>query len=547
MIRVNATMAADVRQETKDGRKFLVAPVVMVREGVLNGEFVPADEFKPTAWDSIPVVLAHPTEAGEAVSARDPDVLEEREVGRIFGAHEEGDRLKAEAWVDVEQAKRRGRDGLALLKALQSGTLIEVSTAYRRTLDETPGTHAGERYIGIARDLEPDHLAILLHDTGACSIQDGCGIPRLNQREANMEKVSFDVFGVVFNILSESRSPTFDGTTEAEWSAPTLDDYLGAFPGDRPETSQVADLPRNVKTWIAGHTLLGDPDAEDFRNLSFFPVVGTGGNLNRRALLAVIGGRGAQADIPEAAKSSAQSMARGLLEREFEMEEQRENRMDQFKGNAKKPIAWALRVIANALGCSEILTQEDKMSKDEMVKALLDNGGTGLSREQLESIADDALATMAANLLEQEKPKEEQPNDPAGCDECPDEQPAANTTNVTNAPALSPQAQALLDGIEKRGGVDAFFAQVDAVQANRDKERNELLAALKANKEHSFSDSMLEKMNAEELRVLKRTVTPTLFAPAGDGVQTNGGDGEIVVLKARNPWAKEPAQTQEVQ
>ena len=35
---------------------------------------------------------------------------------------------------------------------------------------------------------------------------------------------------------------------------------------------KVADLPQAVKTWIAGHTLLGDPKADNERDLAFFQM-----------------------------------------------------------------------------------------------------------------------------------------------------------------------------------------------------------------------------------------------------------------------------------
>jgi hypothetical protein len=110
---------------------------------------------------------------------------------------------------------------------------------------------------------------------------------------------------------------------------------------------------------------------------------------------------------------------------------------------------------------------------------------------------------------------------------------------------VPPQLKALADGIEKRGGLEAFFAQVDAVRANEEKERTALAAELKANKDHSFPPQMVDGMTVEQLRALKRTVSPTLFAPADVQVNADTG-GEIVVLERKNPWAREQPK-QEVQ
>lgn len=128
------------------------------------------------------------------------------------------------------------------------------------------------------------------------------------------------------HVLSEARRPRFTGTESTAWTAPTFEDYVAAlFEGEDPP-ARVQDASPALKRAIAAHTLLGDPEADDFRDLSFFPVVNPRtGRLNEQALRAVLGGRAAQADIPAAARESAQAMARRLLNSEFDagLEEER--------------------------------------------------------------------------------------------------------------------------------------------------------------------------------------------------------------------------------
>lgn len=122
---------------------------------------------------------------------------------------------------------------------------------------------------------------------------------------------------------STARRPKFSGTEEAAWKSPTLEDYKNAYDGDT-DFSNIADAPRAFRTFVADHTLLGDPDGETFREVSFFPVVNPAtGKLNARALRAVLSGRGAQADVSESALASARRMAEKLLDENFRSPEER--------------------------------------------------------------------------------------------------------------------------------------------------------------------------------------------------------------------------------
>ena len=120
--------------------------------------------------------------------------------------------------------------------------------------------------------------------------------------------------------LGEARTPAYDGTESADWSevSKDLSDVTSAV-GIDAET--VDDLSGEQKQAIADHTLLGDPEADVWNELFFFPVVNPSNqNLNENALDAVRGGRGAQADIPEDTYDSAEEMARNLLAEEFDRE-----------------------------------------------------------------------------------------------------------------------------------------------------------------------------------------------------------------------------------
>lgn len=174
-----------IRTEYYDGRKHLVVPVVMMREGVHSGSHGPLlhpiselGKF-PEAWNGIPVVIQHPEEEGHNISANAPRVLDRQAVGRVFNAHIDGDRLKAEAWIEESKAQRVSPEVLGYLSQARP---LDVSVGVFTEDEYAPGIWKGERYTATARNHRPDHLALLPGGTGACSWADGCGV-RVNAKK----------------------------------------------------------------------------------------------------------------------------------------------------------------------------------------------------------------------------------------------------------------------------------------------------------------------------------------------------------------------------
>ena len=101
--------ARGIRREVMEDRVHLVAPVVILTEGVHHGSggplYYPAEELAkfPQAWNGIPLPVFHPTdEAGNPVISNSPEVIQAQSVGRLFNvfydAHAKA--LKGELWVD---------------------------------------------------------------------------------------------------------------------------------------------------------------------------------------------------------------------------------------------------------------------------------------------------------------------------------------------------------------------------------------------------------------------------------------------------------------
>jgi len=197
----NATAGA-VQEVTRKGKRYLVAPTVALKSGVLNGEFVPPDEVAKyaDAWNGRPVPIGHPKQDGQAISANSMDLWDETPA-MFWDAHIDGDALKGNIWLDIDKASDMGGDGARLLQRLRNNEAIDVSTGYFRDLVDQPGTHDGKAYTGIARNLRPDHIAILLNETGACSWADGCGVPRINEAKAAESASQSFISALVRNVL----------------------------------------------------------------------------------------------------------------------------------------------------------------------------------------------------------------------------------------------------------------------------------------------------------------------------------------------------------
>lgn len=157
-----------------EGRQHVIVPVVMMRSDVVMNEgLVPQDELMPESWNGTVVTVHHPTEGGSFVTANTPTTLTEWSVGKIFNAHVDGTKLKAEAWVEVQRANEVAP---GLVAALKRGENIDVSVGFFSKDEEQAGELNGRPYTRVNRDIKPDHLALLPGGVGACSWQDGCGV-----------------------------------------------------------------------------------------------------------------------------------------------------------------------------------------------------------------------------------------------------------------------------------------------------------------------------------------------------------------------------------
>jgi hypothetical protein len=229
----------------------LIIPMVMIREGVFQcvncptPELYPAGEFGryPDAWNDRMVTMDHPRMAGRLVSAGTDGVWERFGLGRIRNAHLDGAKLKAEAHIDMVKVSALGSAAIDLIDKIVDGQAIDVSIA--AFLDPVPmfGAFEGRNFAAVQTNYVPDHVAILPAGTrGACSFEDGCGVPRVNagcdcegacECQGSLEPVSAELGDTNRReLLNAALAKT---VTDFFWIVAVFDDHV-VYRNDRDQT-----------------------------------------------------------------------------------------------------------------------------------------------------------------------------------------------------------------------------------------------------------------------------------------------------------------------
>lgn len=191
-----------VREETLNGREYLVAPTKPIKAMDLDQGYVPQREVSRSekAWNGTPVTLNHPhDENGNLISASgSPKTASKTNLGYLYNVKsiDGGEMLQGEVWIDRHNANAIGGEAETVVEKLENGDKLSVSTSYfgdRLEAGEYDGKYR-EKVIG---NLRPDHLALLPNKEGRCSIDDGClaGEPAANSLQVAVNK---SVAGVSF-------------------------------------------------------------------------------------------------------------------------------------------------------------------------------------------------------------------------------------------------------------------------------------------------------------------------------------------------------------
>lgn len=495
-IYVNDVQTDEIREEERDGDKYLVAPVRFIKNMRLHRGYVPKQEIVEATedWEETPVVVGHPTNrAGRPVSINAEAANDVPEVGFITNpttvvngeAATEG-----ELWYNLDKARELGGDAEKIAANLRFGVSHAVSSAYGGK-KLPPGEYDGEEHQEVMGNLRPDHVAILPDNTGRCKIEDGCvaGEVAANDGEVYVNAIPDDsvspengqdegqtTMPSAFNALSQARTPEYDGTTSSSWSAPSFSDY--DVDGD-----SVEDLSADDRSFIASHTLLGDPDADTFDDLQVFPVVEPGSrNLNENALDAVLSGRGAQADIPESALESARAVATTLLEEEFDRD---------LSANTE---SWAFlgKLFADKFGLGVLATnespaesgEEDEPHMSEKTQELVDDHG--FNAENLPDEDTECFNRIYERFATNEEEEEEAEAGDGGEEE---EVAEEETSTESGEETVELTEEELESRIQARVDERIDEAVDEALAANREREEKEdLVDTIVANSEEYGDD-----------------------------------------------------------
>lgn len=347
---VHLSLSADgslLREETLNGVKYLVCPVISKLgdnvEWPINAptpEFIPAHvlDLAVANRNNRPVVMGHPQdENGNYISANDPLVIEKLAYGFTFGAKFENNQVSSEMWLDPIRAEKVPLAS-RVIERLQNGEMVEVSEGDYVLTEIEDGQWNGKVYGARWVACWSDHLATLPEgQIGACSIDDGCGANRVSMGLRESSKLQI---AIKSSALTQARRPTFTGTETSTWTKPTFADYVKyLYNGDDPPLS-VAKCSQALKTEISAHTLLGDPNATNFSDLTSHAVVNpSNGYLNENALRSFLNDD----------NNSVKEMVKRLLNSEFSAnlpDKKVEVAMGEKKVN---PLKRMLESMANTL------------------------------------------------------------------------------------------------------------------------------------------------------------------------------------------------------
>ncbi len=287
-----------IRKDSMEGRDYTVVPMVMMKEGVLNGSlgplFYPADEISklPIIWNHKPVVVYHPQINGSGVSACSPDVLTAQKIGVIMNTHydEASKTLKAEAWIEESRCKKVDK---RVWNAIEKESMMELSTGlFTENEPVENGKHGDKPYSYIARNYKPDHLAVLPDQVGACSVKDGAGFVRnelwAENRMVN-NSVSFDDIRSQLGNLIRAKYQRKNAAGIENYCYPesVYDDYVVFSCGDGKTMGQSYNVSKSGEVSLSGSPV-------EVRRKTIYvgsdgkTVVGNAQNYSRKEKVAIL-------------------------------------------------------------------------------------------------------------------------------------------------------------------------------------------------------------------------------------------------------------------
>ena len=187
-IQVNVTTRVNnqsIRRETHNGKEHWVLPSYTLPANVVMNDGLYTAEQIDRHYEGIEGTLAplgHPTVNGEFVSAFSPEGINQGHIGAWNrNVKKAGNRVYVEKWVDVEVARQseKGKELLERVEAIERGEDVPpIHTSICVFLDqlEPDAEQAKTGAKWVANIHSVDHDAILLHEVGAATPEQGVGL-----------------------------------------------------------------------------------------------------------------------------------------------------------------------------------------------------------------------------------------------------------------------------------------------------------------------------------------------------------------------------------
>ncbi|HHA1436704.1 TPA: DUF2213 domain-containing protein [Enterobacter hormaechei subsp. hoffmannii] len=158
--------------------------VPIVDDIVMNGGLYPAEEINNSyqTMERKLMPIGHPMVNGKYVSANDPQALNDYYAGAwAQNVSKAGGETVHDVYVNksVAESKPDGQRLISRLDQMIAGTNIEpihLSTGLLLNKEQKAGESKGKKYTWIARNMQFDHIAILLDEPGAGTPEEGVGM-----------------------------------------------------------------------------------------------------------------------------------------------------------------------------------------------------------------------------------------------------------------------------------------------------------------------------------------------------------------------------------
>ncbi|CAM6490647.1 DUF2213 domain-containing protein [Enterobacter intestinihominis] len=181
-----AINASNISTTTINGQEHYVirGAVPIVDDIVMNGGLYPAEEINNSyqTMERKLMPIGHPMVNGKYVSANDPQALNDYYAGAwAQNVSKAGGETVHDVYVNksVAESKPDGQRLISRLDQMIAGTNIEpihLSTGLLLNKEQKAGESKGKKYTWIARNMQFDHIAILLDEPGAGTPEEGVGM-----------------------------------------------------------------------------------------------------------------------------------------------------------------------------------------------------------------------------------------------------------------------------------------------------------------------------------------------------------------------------------